>query len=76
MKVIKRDGTIVDYDKTKIISAIEKANNEVEANEKASKLEIEEIIEGIESQGLESISVADIQDIIEKSLRIFNVFSC
>ena len=68
MKVIKRDGTIVDYDKTKIISAIEKANNEVEANEKASKLEIEEIIEGIESQGLESISVEDIQDIIEKSL--------
>ena len=28
MKVIKRDGSIVDYDSTKIVSAIEKANKE------------------------------------------------
>ena len=68
MKVIKRDGQLVDYDRNKIIAAIEKANNEVEFNEKATKLEIDEIIEGIESLGLEKISVEDIQDIIEKSL--------
>ena len=68
MKVIKRDGQLVDYDRKKIIAAIEKANNEVEFNEKATKLEIDEIIEGIESLGLEKISVEDIQDIIEKSL--------
>ena len=29
MKVIKRDGHIVDYDKEKIITAISKANEEV-----------------------------------------------
>ena len=68
MKVIKRDGQLVDYDRKKIIAAIEKANNEVEFNEKATKLEIDEIIEGIESLDLEKISVEDIQDIIEKSL--------
>ena len=68
MKVIKRDGQFVDYDRKKIISAIEKANNEVDFSEKATKAEIDEIIEGIESLGLEKISVEDIQDIIEKSL--------
>ena len=68
MKVIKRDGQFVDYDRKKIISAIEKANNEVDFSERATKAEIDEIIEGIESLGLEKISVEDIQDIIEKSL--------
>ena len=68
MKVIKRDGQFVDYDRKKIISAIEKANSEVDFSEKATKAEIDEIIEGIESLGLEKISVEDIQDIIEKSL--------
>ena len=68
MKVIKRDGQLVDYDRSKIINAIEKANREVEAGEKATKLDIEEIIEGIESLGVSEISVEDIQDIIEKSL--------
>lgn len=68
MKVIKRDGQLVDYDRSKIINAIEKANGEVEAGEKATKLDIEEIIEGIESLGVSEISVEDIQDIIEKSL--------
>ena len=68
MKVVKRDGQFVDYDRKKIISAIEKANNEVDFSERATKAEIDEIIEGIESLGLEKISVEDIQDIIEKSL--------
>ena len=31
MKIIKRDGTIVDYDAEKIRVAIGKANNEFEA---------------------------------------------
>ena len=64
MKVIKRDGQLVDYDRSKIINAIEKANKEVEAGEKATKLDIEEIIEGIESFGVSEISVEDIQYII------------
>ena len=68
MKVIKRDGQLVDYNKQKIIDAIQKANQEVEESEKATMADIEAIIEGIESQGLEKISVEDIQDIIEKSL--------
>ena len=36
MKVIKRDGRAVDYDRAKIQIAIEKANKEVKASERAS----------------------------------------
>ena len=68
MKVIKRNGTIVDFDKKRIINAIQKANEEVEYGERATLQEINTIIDGVVSQGLDSISVEDIQDIIEKSL--------
>ena len=43
MKIVKRDGHIVDYDPEKIRIAIGKANNEVKGKEKASKDEIEEM---------------------------------
>ena len=48
MKIVKRDGHIVDYDSDKIRVAIGKANNEVRGKEKATKEEIEEIIKYIE----------------------------
>ena len=48
MKIVKRDGHIVDYDSDKIRVAIGKANNEVKGKEKATKDEIEGIIKYIE----------------------------
>ena len=48
MKIVKRDGHIVDYDPEKIRIAIGKANNEVRGKEKATKEEIKEIIHYIE----------------------------
>ena len=48
MKIIKRDGTIVDYDGEKIRVAIGKANNEVQNKEKVSEEEINDIIKYIE----------------------------
>ena len=68
MKVIKRDGRAVEFDRNKIAVAIEKANTEVKGNEKASKQEIEEIIEYIEEIDKKRILVEDIQDIIEQKL--------
>ena len=68
MKVIKRDGRTIDFDKTKIEIAIEKANKEVKENQKATKKEINEIIEYIEELGKKRILVEDIQDIIEQKL--------
>lgn len=68
MKVIKRDGRAVDFDRNKISIAIEKANTEVKGKEKATKQEIEDIIEYIEDIDKKRILVEDIQDIIEQKL--------
>ena len=68
MKIIKRDGRIVDYDRQKISVAIEKANRDVIGKEKATKEEIKEIIDYIEGLGKRRILVEDVQDIIEEKL--------
>lgn len=68
MKVIKRNGQVVDFDREKIKIAIEKANQEVRPKERATKEEIKEIINYIEEMGKKRILVEDIQDIIEQKL--------
>ena len=68
MKVIKRDGRAVDYDRAKIQTAIEKANKEVKASERASKEDIKKIINYIEELNKKRMLVEDIQDIIEEKL--------
>lgn len=68
MKVIKRDGHTVTYDRSKIITAIKKANAEVEPGEKVTDEKIEEIVQGIESKNRPRMLVEDIQDIIEQKL--------
>ena len=74
MKIIKRDGTIVEYDAEKIRVAIGKANNEVEGNEKVSEEEINDIIKFIEKLKKKRMLVEDIQDIIEQKLMEFNKY--
>ena len=68
MKVIKRDGRAVDYDRAKIQIAIEKANKEVKPKERANKEDIKGIIEYIEELNKKRMLVEDIQDIIEEKL--------
>ena len=68
MKIVKRDGTIVDYDREKIKTAIQKANAEVKGREKISKEGINEIIKYIEDLDKKRMLVEDIQDIIEEKL--------
>jgi len=75
MKIVKRDGTTVDYDAGKIKLAITKANKEVRGKEKASKEEIEEIIKYIEDLNKKRILVEDIQDIIEEKLMELGKYS-
>ena len=74
MKIVKRDGHIVDYNPDKIRIAIGKANNEVKGKNKASKEEIEEIIKYIEELNKKRILVEDIQDIIEQKLMEFDKY--
>ena len=68
MKIIKRDGHIVDYSPEKIENAIMKANEEVDEEEKASSVQIKNIIKYIEKLGKRRMLVEDIQDIIETKL--------
>ena len=74
MKVIKRDGTSVDYDRSKIVIAIEKANAEVAEEERIGREEIDAIIDGIETQKRQRILVEDIQDLVEQGLVERNMF--
>ena len=48
MKVIKRDGRVVDFDREKISVAIEKANKEVTAKERANKQDIKDRSKGLD----------------------------
>ena len=68
MKVIKRDGRAVDYNREKIATAIQKANDEVRPRERVTKEEIREITKYIEDLDKKRILVEDIQDIIEEQL--------
>ena len=68
MKIIKRDGRIVDFDRQKIMVAIQKANEEVRGRQKASKEDIKEIVNYIEDLDKKRMLVEDIQDIIEERL--------
>ncbi len=68
MKIIKRNGRAVDYDREKIKIAIEKANKEVRQSERATKEDIDKIIGYIEEFGKKRMLVEDVQDIIEEKL--------
>ncbi len=68
MKVIKRDGSTVDFDRSKIAVAISKANNAVDEPYRITDEKIEEIVSGIETMHRQRVLVEDIQDMVESSL--------
>ena len=68
MQVIKRNGNIVDFNQIKIETAIEKANSQVDPEERTTKEEIKSIINHILSLNKKRMLVEDIQDIIEQEL--------
>ena len=74
MQVVKRDGKLVDFDQSKIRVAIEKANREVRPRERATKDEINQIIDYVEDLDKKRILVEDIQDIIEEQLMSFGKY--
>ena len=74
MKVIKRDGSIVDYDRSKISTAIQKANDEVPEEDRLSQDRIDAIIDRIEELKRPRILVEDIQDLVEQGLVAENKF--
>ena len=74
MIVIKRDGREVEYDKSKIINAINKANAEVVLKDKVSLEQIDEIITSLEKKINKKITVESIQDFIETKLMEYDKY--
>ena len=74
MKIIKRDGHVVDYMPEKIENAIKKANCEVDEENRVSDIQIRNIIKYIENLKKKRMLVEDIQDIIEMRLMALGKF--
>jgi len=68
MKVIKRDGTTVDFDGNKIVVAIQKANAAVEPEFQIEEGKIHDIAVAVQSRNRKRLLVEDIQDMVEHSL--------
>ncbi|MBR1866881.1 MAG: anaerobic ribonucleoside-triphosphate reductase [Lachnospiraceae bacterium] len=71
MKIIKRSGTEVAFDISKIVAAVEKANKEVVETERLTKEQIEEIAKKVTltcSGVNRTLSVEEIQDLVENEI--------
>lgn len=68
MQVVKRDGSIVAFDRSKIIAAIRKANSSVDEEDRIDQKTIEAITRTIEQRHRSRLLVEDIQDMVEKQL--------
>ncbi len=75
MKIVKRNGKIVDFDANKIKIAISKANREVDEKEQATDAEIEEILAYITGLKKKRLLVEDVQDIIEQRLMMLGHYA-
>lgn len=78
MKVIKRDGTEVEFQREKIEIAISKANNSVKENDRLSSDKIKILSFDIEKKCSElnrAVSVEDIQDIVENAIMELGYFA-
>lgn len=68
MKVIKRDGTTTDFDGSKIFTAIQKANESVDFEDRITDAQITAIVDDISSRHRARLLVEDIQDMVEEKL--------
>lgn len=71
MKVIKRNGAEVEFDKSKIVSAISRANNSTEEDGRISSELIEQLAANIENKIIKqkrAFTVEEIQDLVQNEL--------
>ena len=71
MKVIKRNGSEVVFDISKIITAITKANEAVDESERMTPMQIRRIAEAVELSCIRmnrAAGVEEIQDLVEKQI--------
>ena len=78
MKIIKRSGSEVTFDITKIMAAVSKANQEVVHSERLSDEQIQTISDNVESICEEmnrSLNVEEIQDLVENQIMNLRAFA-
>ena len=78
MKIIKRSGSEVTFDITKIMAAVSKANQEVVHSKRLSDEQIQTISDNVESICEEmnrSLNVEEIQDLVENQIMNFRAFA-
>ena len=77
MKIIKRNGSEVTFDITKIIAAVTKANEVAEETARMTPLQIRRIAESVELVAQEigrTLSVEEIQDLVEAQIMAHGAF--
>ncbi len=77
MKIIKRNGAEVDFDITKIIMAVTKANEVVDEAQRMTPVQIKRIAESVElscERMNRSPSVEEIQDLVEHQIMAHGAF--
>ena len=77
MRIIKRSGAEVDFDISKIISAIYKANAVVGEGDKLKKAQVDRIANTVENQCMSmnrAMSVEEIQDMVEDGIMRENAY--
>ena len=78
MKIIKRSGAEVIFDPKKIVIAVTKANESVVPSERMSEIQIKRIAEDVEAAAANinrSLSVEEIQDMVEDQIMNQRAFS-
>jgi len=73
MKVIKRDGRIVDFDVNKILEAVKKAYSEVYPKDVNNKSKVSasvtlSVVDTLNNYNISEISIEEIQDMVENEL--------
>ncbi|MBO5525327.1 MAG: anaerobic ribonucleoside-triphosphate reductase [Clostridia bacterium] len=74
MKVIKRDGSTVNFDQSKIANALRKANAAVEEEDRITEEQIAEIVDHVASRHRSRLLVEDIQDMVEEQIMALGKF--
>ena len=77
MKIIKRNRSEADFDRSKIEIAVTKANNSVPEGERMTPVQIERIADSVQKacEGMgRALSVEEIQDLVEKQIMAHGAF--
>ena len=77
MKIIKRNGQEVTFNKSNIVNALNKANQKVRIDVRLTNDEIKEIAKAVEDKCKKEthiVNVEDIQNFVEKEIMMRNYY--